>query len=306
MDKSFTIFAIIVTYNGSKWIDKCIGSLINSSIPIKILAIDNASTDGTPDIIREKFPQVEVIETGQNLGFGKANNIGLKRVLDENADYAFLLNQDAWVEYDTIEQMVKISHSQSQYGILSPIHMNGNGDMLDYAFESYLERYSTKTFYSDLYLNKLNTIYTAQYANAAAWLLPLNTINIVGLFNPIFPHYGEDSDYIVRLKYHNLKIGIIPNCKINHDRNQYSNSSIENNFKRILINDYGILLNVNYRLHFLIRKWLVNKAITVTSNLLHLKFTAAIKQLACFLIVVPNFMRLVKLRVKAKQKGAFI
>ena len=66
------VYTIIVTYNGAKWINKCFGSLQSSSIPLKIIAVDNNSKDNTPQIIKAKFPDVEVIETGENLGFGKA------------------------------------------------------------------------------------------------------------------------------------------------------------------------------------------------------------------------------------------
>lgn len=214
------IIAIVVTYNGTQWIDKCFGSLISSSVPVKILAIDNASTDGTPKIIRERFPQVEVIETGQNLGFGKANNIGLKRVLDENADYAFLLNQDAWLESDTIEKLINTHKYNPEFDLLSPIHLNGSGDAIDLNFQNYLGLFYTPGFYSDLYLNKLKNIYSGIYANAAAWLLTRKCVETVGGFDPLFKQYGEDDDYINRLHFHSLKLAIVPNALIFHDRPQ--------------------------------------------------------------------------------------
>ena len=86
-------YVIVVTYNGSKWIDKCFGSLVNSTIPLQIFAVDNGSSDGTPDIIRSKFPSVQVIENKENLGFGQANNIGIRQAYDAGADYVFLLNR---------------------------------------------------------------------------------------------------------------------------------------------------------------------------------------------------------------------
>lgn len=215
-----TIVVIVVTYNGKKWIDKCFGSIINSTIPVHIVAIDNASTDGTPNRIREKFKQVEVIETGQNLGFGKANNIGLKRMLDVNADYAFLLNQDAWVENDTIEKLIKVQQKNPDYHLLSPVHLNGKGDAIDRKFQNYLSNNHTPGFYSDLFLNKLKPIYEGKYANAAAWLLTNHCIETVGGFDPLFQLYGEDDDYISRLHKANLKLGIVPHSKIYHDRPQ--------------------------------------------------------------------------------------
>lgn len=214
------IIAIIVTYNGSKWIDKCFCSLINSTISLKILAIDNASTDGTPNIIREKFPQVEVIETGKNLGFGKANNVGLKRAVDENADYAFLLNQDAWIEKDTIEKLVTIQQSNTQLHLLSPIHMNGAGDAIDRNFQNYLGPNFTPGFYSDLFTKQTKPYYIGKYANAAAWLLTNHCLQVVGGFDPMFKQYGEDDDYINRLHANKLGLAIVPNAIIYHDRPQ--------------------------------------------------------------------------------------
>ncbi len=217
---SIKIYAIVVTYNGSKWIDKCISSLIKSTIPLNILAIDNASTDHTPNIIKENYPLVEVIETGENLGFGKANNIGLKKVLNEKADFAFLINQDAWIEPDTIEKLVNISKENPKYGIISPIHLNGKGDAIDLNFQNYLGSNFTPEYYSDLFFNKVNYFYTSKYANAAAWLVTSLCIKQIGFFDPMFKHYGEDDDYINRLHNEGLKLAIVPDSIIYHDRPQ--------------------------------------------------------------------------------------
>jgi len=216
----FKVYTIVVTYNGSKWIDKCFGSLVNSTIPLKILAIDNDSSDGTTDIIRKRFPEVEVIETGKDLGFGKANNIGLKRVLEENVNYAFLLNQDAWIEPDTVERLINISNNNSEYGILCPIHLNGKGDAIDRNFQNYLGNTITPGFYSDLYLKSIKNHYISKYANAAAWLITFDCIKQIGGFDPMFKHYGEDDDYINRMQQANLKLAIVPNATIWHDRPQ--------------------------------------------------------------------------------------
>ena len=70
-----SVYAVIVTFNGIKWIDKCFLSLLNSSISIKIIVIDNGSSDMTSEYIKSNFPTIELIETGKNLGFGQANNI---------------------------------------------------------------------------------------------------------------------------------------------------------------------------------------------------------------------------------------
>lgn len=214
------IFAIIVTYNGSKWINKCFGSLRRSSVPLHIIAIDNKSTDGTPQEIKQKFPEVQAVETGENLGFGKANNVGLRLALQNNADYTLLLNQDAWIEEDTIAKLIKTHRENPQYDLLSPLQLNGAGDAIDRNFQNYLSPFQTPNILSDAVLGKLKPIYESSYANAAAWFLTAEAIRQVGGFDPLFKHYGEDDDYINRLHAKGLKLAIDTTSIIYHDRPQ--------------------------------------------------------------------------------------
>ena len=96
------IYTIVVTYNGMRWIDRCLNSLLATTIPTHILVIDNSSNDGTSEYIKTNFPSVEVISSNVNLGFGSANNIGFQKALDLKADFVFLLNQDASIEPDIV------------------------------------------------------------------------------------------------------------------------------------------------------------------------------------------------------------
>ena len=98
-----TIFAIIVTHNGMRWADRCFGSLRTSTLPVSTIVIDNASTDGIADHLESHFPEVELIKSTENLGFAKANNIGILKAYNAGADFVMLLNQDAWIEPNTLE-----------------------------------------------------------------------------------------------------------------------------------------------------------------------------------------------------------
>lgn len=219
MYRTYRIYAVVVTYNGERWLDNCFGSLCQSSIPLSIIAIDNGSSDNTTSLIKSNFPGISLIETGENLGFGKANNIGIKKAYNDGADYIFLLNQDAWVEKDTIDKLVTAAEIRPQFGIISPIHINGSGSALDLSFSKYLNPVHCPDFFSDTYLKRLkNDIYEAIFINAAAWLMSRNCIEQIGGFNPLFHLYGEDDNYIHRLRYHGLKIGVYPHSVIYHDR----------------------------------------------------------------------------------------
>jgi len=217
-------YVVIVTFNGQKWIEICFNSLLNSSIPLNIIVIDNGSSDGTTEIICNNYPSIELIKANKNLGFGKANNIGIKKAYHEGADYIFLLNQDAWIEPDTIDTLISVAKKNPEYGILSPIHLNGVGTAYDYGFFNYITSNKNSNFLFDLYTCEkkgLNDVYQIEFVNAAFWLLPRKTIETVGGFNPFFFHYGEDRDFGIRCIYFKFKVGIVPAVKGYHDRVQH-------------------------------------------------------------------------------------
>lgn len=211
------VFVIVVTYNGMKWYDRCFGSLAASSIPLETVAVDNASTDSTVAYLNEHFPDVKVVVNDSNLGFGRANNVGMKYALEQGADYVFLLNQDAWVEPATLEALVKNHQSHPEYGILSCLHLNPERNRIWQLNCICNEEITDSSLVNDLYFGGLKEVYETKYVNAAAWLLPRKTLETVGGFDPIFFHYGEDDNYINRVLFHGMKIGLCPNERIVHD-----------------------------------------------------------------------------------------
>lgn len=217
---SANVFVVIVTYNGSKWVTPCFSSLRKSTVPVHTIVIDNGSQDDTLARIGAEFPEVEVINTGKNLGFGKANNIGMELAYARGADYVFLLNQDAWIDPDAVERLVEAHRKYPAYGVISPMHLNGAGDGLDYNFSNYIGPNKCRHLYSDLYLGRLQDIYDVGFVNAAAWSMTRECLERVGGFSPSFFHYGEDANYTQRLQFHKLKLGVLPASRIYHDREQ--------------------------------------------------------------------------------------
>ena len=208
------LYIIIVTYNGMSWLKKCIESCNNYSVII----IDNNSTDATVSFIETNYPKIKLFKQSRNLGFGQANNIGISYALSQGADYVFLLNQDAYLNKNTIEELISVHQRYKEYGILSPIHLNGNGLKLDRNFSHSLAYDNNSQFYFDAIKTSLKDIYEVPFVNAAAWLLPISTLEAIGGFDPIFFHYGEDDNYCQRIVFHNLKIGIVPETFVCHDR----------------------------------------------------------------------------------------
>lgn len=209
------VYIIIVTYNGIQWLDKCLESCANYSVVI----VDNASTDETVSFIEENYPNVSLFKQDKNLGFGQANNLGIRYALDQGAEHVFLLNQDAYLVDSVLDDLVAFQKRHLAYGVLSPVHITGDQTKLDRGFSNYMHKEETGRFYSDFVLgNTLAEVYAVPFVNAAAWLISRKCLETVGGFDPLFFHYGEDDNYCQRVLYHGFKIGVLPKPYIIHDR----------------------------------------------------------------------------------------
>lgn len=225
------IFTIIVTYNGSQWIEKCLRNLVKSSMPTNIIIIDNSSTDNTIELIEPFLPVVYLIKNTENKGFGEANNQGIQHSINAGADYVFLLNQDAYVFENTIMLLVEAMKNNPDFGIISPLQLNQSGDKIDAKLKKYILRNYSEKFIDDI-LNKTDSLiknrpYKMRFINAAAWMISKDCLQKTGLFHPAFYHYGEDNHYSSRVQFHGMKIGLLPASRIIHDRN--TEASINSN-----------------------------------------------------------------------------
>lgn len=248
------VFVIVVTFKGKQWYDRCFTSLRESSIPVQTIVVDNASNDGSVEYIREHYPEIHLIESKENLGFGRANNIGMRYALDQGCDYVFLLNQDAWVERDAFEKLTAIHSNHPEYGILSPIHLNVEKTSIEKGLINYLDdkKITDQSLFEDLYFGRVKEVYDTQYVNAASWLLPRKTLEVVGGFDPIFSHYGEDDNYMHRVLFHKMEIGICPNCVAVHDTERRI-TAVD---KKVQTNNSSLLAEVtNINTPFSISKW---------------------------------------------------
>lgn len=210
-----SVFVIISTFNGIRYIGKCLNSIDKR---YSVVIVDNGSVDGTKNFIKSTYPEFKLIGLKKNVGFGQANNIGIKYALKKSADYLFLLNQDAFIKFDCIPKLIHAHKGNPSFGILSPLHLNASGDDLDQNFNQYCENIEDPKWKFDFMTKNIDIVYSLPFVNAASWLLPKTTISKVGLFDPIFFHYGEDENYCQRLRYHGLKVGIVPSAQICHDR----------------------------------------------------------------------------------------
>lgn len=211
------ILVIVVTYNGLRWIDRCLCSLRASHVPLDVIAVDNASNDGTPDHIRKCFPEVRVVENKKNIGFGRANNIGFRYALENDYEYVYLLNEDAWVMPDTVSRLLD-AFSAGRYGIISPVQLDASMTRMDTRFRKHC---------SQVMARSEDDLVDMGFVMAAHWMMPVECVRRVGGFSPSFRHYGEDENYINRVHYHGYKVAVLKSAKAVHDRAERNDSRIK-------------------------------------------------------------------------------
>ncbi|MBR4809637.1 MAG: glycosyltransferase [Bacteroidales bacterium] len=202
------ILVIIVSFNGMQWIERCIGSVLSSSMPADILVIDNGSTDGTREWLQKKG--IEVIRSSGNIGFGAANNIGMQRALEEGYSFVYLLNQDAWVLPDTFKLLTDAFFSTGGYGILSPIQYDGGGKKMDRQFSRRCRKYLRR--------QKDAPVVDVPFVMAAHWMISRGCLMETGGFSPAFVQYGEDDNYIDRARWKGYACGVVRAAGGVHDR----------------------------------------------------------------------------------------
>lgn len=268
MDK---VLVIIVTYNAHDWIHQCLNSVDMERYDAFV--VDNASTDDTLSILYAEYPKAIVRAMDKNLGFGLANNIGLRYALDNGYDYVFLLNQDAWLLPDTIEKLIASQKRNPEYWVLSPLQMNTEQGGVERTFNTYVNRFKVD-------LNS-TIICDVGFCNAALWLVSIECIKTIGGFDPIFPHYGEDTDFLQRVSYHKGKIGVLPNVKAYHEHKPPADFNEEKMIYRTKLVFMGVMKNINHplmlciiQLFFYVVKRMIKSMCILHFNMVKIDFLA--------------------------------
>ncbi|WP_067063256.1 glycosyltransferase family 2 protein [Roseateles chitosanitabidus] len=212
------VACVVVSFNGAPWIADCLNALRASTVPLRVIVVDNASSDATCEIV-DGFAEVTMIREPKNLGFGRANNAGIARALADGADHVFLLNQDTVLAPDAVEHLEREAALNPKLGILCPLQLDGEGESLDPTFLRYYVAPHVPGYLSDaLTRHPVAGHYLAEALPAAAWLVTREFLETVGGFDPLFFLYCEDDDLCARAHHHGFDIALVPAATFRHLR----------------------------------------------------------------------------------------
>ena len=222
---------IIVNYKTEELTTNCLASVYEShlqEVDFEVIVVDNASCDGSIEAVERKFPQVSIIKNKENLGFSKANNIGIHKA---RGDYILLLNSDTIVEPNTLKKSLDFIKTRPQVGALGCKVLLENGQLDAACKRSFPtpanglyhslkldKRFPKSQRFGEYNLTFVNPdkICSVDCVMGAFMLVPRSVIDRVGLLDEDYFMYGEDIDWCYRIKQAGYQIIYYPEVRIFH------------------------------------------------------------------------------------------
>ncbi len=233
---------IIVNYNVKYFVEQCIHSIQKAvnGLTAEVFVVDNNSVDGSVRMIREKFPEVHLIENKDNKGFSKANNQAIRKA---KGDYILILNPDTILEDDTLLKCVTFMNEHPDAGGLGVKMIDGKGKFLPeskrglpspsvaffkmFGFSSLFPKSKLFNKYHLGYLDK-NKTHEVDVLAGAFMMVRKTVLDKIGLLDEAFFMYGEDIDLSYRITQAGFKNYYFPGTRIIHYKGESTKKSSVN------------------------------------------------------------------------------
>jgi GT2 family glycosyltransferase len=230
---------VVVNYNVKYFLEQCLHSVFKASehLETEVFVVDNRSVDGSVQMVREKFPQVILIDNQQNVGFSKANNQAIRQAKGE---YILLLNPDTVVEDDTFEKITAFMDDHPDAGGLGVKMVDGKGKFLPeskrglptpavafykiFGLAALFPRSKTFGQYHLTFLSN-DEVHSVDVLSGAFMLLRRTTLDKVGLLDESYFMYGEDIDLSYRITKGGFRNYYFPHTRIIHYKGESTKKS---------------------------------------------------------------------------------
>ena len=223
------VSVIIISYNTKRILHDCLESVFKQSknVELEVIVVDNASDDNSQDMIKSEFPSVILIENKQNLGFSRANNLGIRR---SQGRYVCLINSDVIILQNCLQSLILFMDKNPRIGMSGPKILNSN-----YTLQPSCRRFPSlwNNLCQALWLNKLfprsaffsepfmrywahDTERRVDVISGCFWVLRRKGLETVGLLDEDFFIYGEDIDWCKRFNNAGWDVVFYPRAEAIH------------------------------------------------------------------------------------------
>ncbi|MEW6685478.1 MAG: glycosyltransferase family 2 protein [Candidatus Edwardsbacteria bacterium] len=222
MNNEFPLVYIVIL-NWNNWWDtlECVSTLEETNYPnFKILIVDNGSSNDSVERLRSARPQLPILIGDTNVGFAQGNNLGIRWVMERDADYVFLLNNDTVVDSRAIDELTKVAESDGSIGVVSPkIFYYSSPE----TFWFVKAKVNLKTGLVGYHQGK-NQKDRGQFdregdierASGCAMMVKRKVVEEIGLFDANYFCYLEEVDWCIRCREAGFRITYVPQAKVWH------------------------------------------------------------------------------------------
>jgi GT2 family glycosyltransferase len=215
-----SVHAVVVNWNGREILGPCLRSLLDSRYPdLEVIVVDNASTDGSRELIEEAFPTVRIVANAENLGYAAGANAGLARVLDEDGDFALLMNNDTEIDPGAVAALVATARSNPRAAFVGPlIYYHDRPDVVWSAGGrvSYWSGGIEHLGIRERDRGQFEGVREVDYATACAVLVAVAPLREIGFMDTGYFMYNEDTDWCVRASRMGYAVLVEPRAKVWH------------------------------------------------------------------------------------------
>lgn len=221
------VYAVILNYNGLDYNEKCIHSLLAQTYEyLKILFVDNGSTDGSFAAVKARFgDSIEYLQNGENLFFAAGNNRGIERALDQSADYVFVVNNDTEFAPECVQKLVDCMQTFSDAGACQPLlykmreqdrPLEWNCPSREIASAGILISLSGRCWDETAVPAEQLSPSSINGVTGGAMLISAKILKNCGLFDEKFIMYFEDVDLSLRIIKSGFRCYLVPEAQGGH------------------------------------------------------------------------------------------
>jgi GT2 family glycosyltransferase len=248
---------IIVNWNACKVLHDCLASIRNShgDLETEVFVVDNDSTDGSGEMVERDFPEVHLINSGSNMGFGRANNLAIPQA---KAPYVFFLNPDTIVKQNALEKMFAFLDKNPETGLIGCKMIDAEGYPAELPLQmeaTPLKRLLIQIFFTNKSANIIERVFPSHNPLESGYLKNLygaclmirkKVLDEVGCFDEQFFMYAEDVDLCQRIYKKGWKIYYMSEVEIIHLEGKASESAPKDFSISMMCESISKLMSKNY------------------------------------------------------------
>jgi hypothetical protein len=215
------VFVVILAWNHKDLTLECIESFMSINYPnFRIVVVDNGSTDGTYQTVANRFTNIRILRSDQNLGIAGGYNLGIKMALESEADYVLVTNNDVIVDSSLLTHLVGVMENHTEVGMTMPkiYHFYGDTNRL-WCTGGKWRKFPpgvTMTGYGVKDSEQWSSLQEIDFAPSCTLLIHKEALSELGGFDERYFYYNDDWDFSNRLRNAGYKILFVPDAKIWH------------------------------------------------------------------------------------------